>query len=89
MVTEAAKGQDVKFGSLTPAGGEFPRHMSLSPCGTMIAVALQNSGRVAVYGRDRKTGKVGEKVLAQVEGLGGVTSVVWDDHHNMMGGEGA
>ena len=66
-----------KFAEISPAGGSFPRHFALSPCGKMAAVGLQLSGSVAVFEISPKTGALGKKVLASFEGLGNVTSVVW------------
>lgn len=69
----------IKFGALSPAGGSFPRQFSLNRKGDLVAVGLQLSGRVVVYERCEKTGRLGSKVLADVEGLGAVTSVVWGE----------
>lgn len=68
-----------KFDALSPAGGLFPRHFRLNGDGSLVAVGLQNSGRVAIYQRDKETGKLGDTVLATFEGLGGVTSIIWVD----------
>jgi len=65
------------FDALSPAGGSFPRTFSLNKAGSLAAVGLQNSGRVVIYHRCTETGRLGEKVLADFEGLGGVSSVVW------------
>ncbi|KAI4195108.1 MAG: hypothetical protein LQ350_007386 [Teloschistes chrysophthalmus] len=65
------------FTNLTPAGGLFPRHFSLSPSANLVAVGLQNSGRVVVYPRDVASGKIGDVAVADFEGLGGVTGVFW------------
>lgn len=67
----------IKFGALSPAGGSFPRQFSLNKKGDLVAVGLQLSGRVVVYGRCGRTGDLGNKMLADFEGLGAVTSVVW------------
>lgn len=67
----------VSFNELTPAGGSFPRSFSENHDGSLVAVGLQNSGRVVIYSRCKKTGKLGKDVLADFEGLGAVTSVVW------------
>ena len=66
-----------KFAQLTPAGGLYPRHFSLSPDGKMAAVGLQLSGKVAIFEVMNGTGQLGEKSLAEYEGLGNVTSVFW------------
>lgn len=68
----------IKFLGLSPAGGDFPRSMAINKKGDLLAVGLQNSGRVVVFERDGKTGALG-KVLAEAEGLGGATGVVWDE----------
>lgn len=64
------------FQELTPAGGSFPRHFSLNADGSLVAVVLQNSGRVVVYRMCTEKGGLKERV-ADYEGLGQVTSVVW------------
>lgn len=69
----------MQFGELTPAGGAFPRSFSENKEGGLVAVGLQNSGRVAIYERCPMTGKMGKDVLAAFEGLGGVTNVVWGE----------
>jgi 6-phosphogluconolactonase (cycloisomerase 2 family) len=66
-----------KFGALSPAGGSFPRQFSPNRRGNLVAVGLQKSGRVVIYGRCESTGDLGNKVLADFEGLGPVTSIVW------------
>ncbi|KAG8529046.1 uncharacterized protein KY384_005680 [Bacidia gigantensis] len=69
----------VKFAGLSPAGGTFPRNFALDRSDQYVAVGLQTSGRVAVYERDLKTGRLGTEWVAAVEGLGNVTSIVWGD----------
>jgi len=69
----------VAFGELTPAGGAFPRHFSENKEGSLVAVGLQNSGRVVIYEKCKITGKMGKDVLADFGGLGGVTNVVWGE----------
>ncbi|KAI4234858.1 MAG: hypothetical protein LQ352_008149, partial [Teloschistes flavicans] len=64
------------FERLSPAGGSFPRQFSLNRAGDRVAVGLQNSGRVVVYGRDVESGEVGREAVADYEALGAVTSVV-------------
>ena len=66
------------FDELTPAGGSFPRSFSVSPDGSLVAIGLQNSGRVVIYSRCAKSGRLGREVLADFEGLGQVTSIVWN-----------
>lgn len=67
------------FQALSPAGGSFPRMFSVNRRGNLVAVGLQDSGRVVVFHRCMETGRLGDKVLADVEGLGEVTSIVWAD----------
>ena len=69
----------MRFCDLSPAGGSFPRQFSVSQREDLVAVGLQNSGLVAIYGRDKETGKLGKEMLASVEIEGAVTSVVWSD----------
>lgn len=66
-----------KFEALSPAGGSFPRSFSLNKDQSLVAVGLQNTGRVAIYERCKDTGKLNDTVLADFNGLGGVTSIVW------------
>ncbi|KAL8998074.1 MAG: hypothetical protein Q9188_006171 [Gyalolechia gomerana] len=68
----------LKFKGLSPAGGSFPRQFSLNRDGSLLAVGLQNSGRVVVLERCVETGVIGD-VVADFEGLGQVTSIVWDE----------
>jgi 6-phosphogluconolactonase (cycloisomerase 2 family) len=81
MATFKIKPDDgtVMFESVSPAGGSFPRMFALSKDGGLAAVGLQNSGRVVIYHRCAVTGMLGADVLADYEGLGGVSSVVWGD----------
>ncbi|KAI4120957.1 MAG: hypothetical protein LQ338_006652 [Usnochroma carphineum] len=81
-------GKGVQFNDLTPAGGSFPRHFSLNKKGNLVAVGLQNSGRVVIYDRCTESGRIGDKVLADIEGLGAVTSIVWDEYEGMGKGMG-
>lgn len=67
----------VTFGELSPAGGSYPRQFSINKEGNLVAVGLQESGRVVIYHRCKETGELGRRVLADFEGLGPVTSVVW------------
>lgn len=75
-----ANGQgNFTFKRLSPAGGLYPRHFSLNRRGDLVAVGLQNSGRVAVFERCVETGAIGEDAVADFEGLGQVSSLVWDE----------
>jgi 6-phosphogluconolactonase (cycloisomerase 2 family) len=68
------------FQQHAPAGGLIPRSMSISPDGSMLALGLMGSNRVAVYERNINTGLLGP-VLASVNmdgpGENMVSSVVW------------
>ena len=77
--------QQIKSLALTPAGGLFPRHFALNARGDKIAVGLQRSGRVVVYERCTDTGVIGKDPVAGFEGLGEVSSIVWDDRKPKVG----
>ncbi|TVY14708.1 putative 6-phosphogluconolactonase [Lachnellula arida] len=69
-------------GSLTltqmyPAGGSFPRSMSLNGGGDLLAVALQQSSRVVIFRRDLKSGNITE-IAGSVAVSGELTDVIWD-----------
>ncbi|MCJ1390987.1 hypothetical protein MMC18_003848 [Xylographa bjoerkii] len=68
----------LRFIELYPAGGSFPRHFSVNKAGDLVAVGLQMSGRVVILRRDAENGQVLEPV-AEMDGLGEVTCVVWDE----------
>ena len=42
----------------SPAGGSIPRHICLSPSGSHLLVANQQSGGVAIFHRDGETGSL-------------------------------
>ncbi|RDW80710.1 hypothetical protein BP5796_05408 [Coleophoma crateriformis] len=69
---------ELAFKQLSPAGGLFPRQFSVNKLGDLVAVGLQNSGRVVIVQRDIKTGTYG-KFVAEIDIPGQVTSVVWDE----------
>jgi len=69
---------ELQFQENVAAGGLGPRQFSINNIGSLVAVGLQGSGRVVVMKRDVETGMFGG-VLANVEGLGEVTSVIWDE----------
>ncbi|KAL8812229.1 MAG: hypothetical protein Q9223_007343 [Gallowayella weberi] len=75
----ANKNGSFEFSQLTPAGGLYPRHFSLNRRGNLMAVGLQLSGRVVIYHRCTKTGAIDQNPIAGFEGLGGVSSLVWDE----------
>ena len=78
LATFAIEGDGkLNFEGLSPAGGTFPRNFALNKDGSLVAVGLQTSGRVAVYERCATTGRLGLDMVANFEGLGNVTSVVW------------
>ena len=79
MATFALSDGKKRIGSpeFSPAGGSFPRRFSLNHDGSLVAIGLQLSGRVVIYERDRTSGKLGSTPVADFEGLGPVTSVVW------------
>ncbi|KAJ0113929.1 hypothetical protein J7T55_010173 [Diaporthe amygdali] len=59
-----------------PAGGSFPRQFSINADGSLVAVGLQNDGRVVVIGRDVETGLLTDFVAAADVG-GQPTSVIF------------
>lgn len=59
-----------------PAGGSFPRQFSINGDGSLVAVGLQNDGRVVVIGRDVETGLLTDFVASAVVG-GQPTSVIF------------
>jgi len=68
----------LQFLELYPAGGSFPRHFSVNKTGDLVAVGLQMSGRVVILRRNAEKGNDFERV-AEIDGLGEVTCVVWDE----------
>jgi 6-phosphogluconolactonase (cycloisomerase 2 family) len=66
------------FEGLFPAGGSYPRQFAINKAGNLVAVGLQESGRVVVWERDVASGAF-EREVGVVEGLGQVTCVVWDE----------
>ena len=76
-------GLDGETGSLSvvqevPCGGSFPRQFSMNKAGTLLAVGLQNDGRVVLIERDAQTGEIGDFVAnADVEGQ--VTAVIFNE----------
>jgi len=76
-----AKGRSdgaLDFLELFPAGGSYPRMFSLNRAGNLVAVGLQQSGRVVVMERDTETGRWRRQV-AEIEVEGQITCVVWDE----------
>jgi 6-phosphogluconolactonase (cycloisomerase 2 family) len=73
---EQNQNRTLLFQGLYPAYGAFPRHFQFSPDGDMLAIALQNSNKVAVVawnGREKAIGPL----LAETTLGGEVTAVVW------------
>ncbi|KAG6008842.1 hypothetical protein E4U54_008644 [Claviceps lovelessii] len=73
---------DGKTGKLTrlqhvASGGRFPRHFSINREGTLLAVGLQNDGRVVLINRDVHTGRLGS-FAAYADLAGQITSAVFD-----------
>ncbi|KPM35657.1 hypothetical protein AK830_g10916 [Neonectria ditissima] len=61
-----------------PCGGRGPRQFSMNKDGTLVAVGLQDDGRVVVMERNVETGKIGGLVAhADVEGE--VTAVIFNE----------
>ncbi|KAL9054954.1 MAG: hypothetical protein Q9162_003809, partial [Coniocarpon cinnabarinum] len=52
----------LNFVQLWPAGGSFPRDFEISKRGDMVAVGLQNDGRVVVFSRDVNKGTIGRPI---------------------------
>ena len=50
----------------------------MNKAGTLVAVGLQHSGKVVIIERDAGSGELGDMV-AEVDGLGLVTCVIWDE----------
>ncbi|KAI9649666.1 hypothetical protein NHQ30_002247 [Ciborinia camelliae] len=84
------------FGSLSlaqifPAGGHFPRQMSMNKEGTLVAVGLQRSARVVIVERNMTTGEFGQFVADIQIGEftdaddtdGQITSVIWDENEDV------
>jgi 6-phosphogluconolactonase (cycloisomerase 2 family) len=74
---DPAKGTLSPIG-LFPAGGPVPRQFALNKAGDLVAVGLQDSGKVVVWRFDESTGKFGDMV-AQVDVGGQVVCVIWDE----------
>ncbi|RVD85335.1 uncharacterized protein DFL_003659 [Arthrobotrys flagrans] len=53
------------FVELTSAGGINPRHIRLSPDGSWICIATQDTNRVAMFKRDLEAGTILEEVIAE------------------------
>ncbi|QSZ35782.1 hypothetical protein DSL72_006904 [Monilinia vaccinii-corymbosi] len=64
--------------SIDAAGGSFARQFSINKAGDLVAVGLQNDGRVAILKRDVKTGKNLE-IVAGIDLKGQIVCMVWDE----------
>ncbi|KAH6710216.1 Lactonase, 7-bladed beta-propeller-domain-containing protein [Verticillium dahliae] len=61
-----------------PAGGLIPRHFSMNGNGSLIAVAVQQDGRVVILRRSVETGQLKE-IIASIKLEGEVTAVIFAD----------
>ncbi|ESZ91540.1 hypothetical protein SBOR_8074 [Sclerotinia borealis F-4128] len=64
--------------SIDAAGGSFPRQFSINKAGDLLAVGLQNDGRVVIVKRDIVTGREMD-IVAGLDVEGEVVCVVWDE----------
>ncbi|KAI9646398.1 hypothetical protein NHQ30_004390 [Ciborinia camelliae] len=64
--------------SIDAAGGSFARQFSINKAGDLVAVGLQNDGRVVIIQRDVDTGKSLD-IVAAIDIAGQVVCVVWDE----------
>ncbi|UYQ65184.1 lactonase family protein [Streptomyces peucetius] len=53
-----AGGSRLRLLDTVPVGGDFPRHIALSPSGGLLFAANQRSGTVTVFHVDRRTGEL-------------------------------
>ncbi|KUI57804.1 hypothetical protein VP1G_05085 [Cytospora mali] len=75
--TIGQKDAALSLDQIFPAGGKIPRQFSINKNGTLAAVGLQGSARVAIITRDEVTNKFGE-IVAEFDVPGEVTSIIWD-----------
>ncbi|RJG51468.1 lactonase family protein [Motilimonas pumila] len=73
-----AKDGHLSLVSVTPTGGKFPRHFSLSPCQEYVLVANQLSDNLVLFGRDTQTGALSEPL--DTISLTGPVCVAFYDH---------
>ncbi|KAH6895543.1 Lactonase, 7-bladed beta-propeller-domain-containing protein [Thelonectria olida] len=73
-----SKTGDLELLQEVPCGGRVPRQFSVNQAGDLVAVALQNDGRVAVIERDVQTGVLGE-IVAYADIEGEVTTVIFNE----------
>ncbi|KAH7149914.1 Lactonase, 7-bladed beta-propeller-domain-containing protein [Dactylonectria estremocensis] len=74
---------DPQTGSLellqeVPCGGLLPGQISINEAGTLVAVALQNDGRVVVVDRDAETGELGG-IVAHADMEEELTAIIFSD----------
>ncbi|KAG7131857.1 6-phosphogluconolactonase like protein [Verticillium longisporum] len=62
-----------------PAGGLIPRHFSMNGNGSLVAVAVQQDGRVVILRRSVETGQLKE-IIASIKLEGEVTAVIFADN---------
>lgn len=62
----------------SPAGGMQPRHFSLNKAGNLVAVGLQQDGRVVIINRDVATGQL-QDFAASADVEGQVTCAIFDE----------
>ncbi|ROT38754.1 3-carboxy-cis,cis-mucoante lactonizing enzyme, partial [Sodiomyces alkalinus F11] len=67
---------ELSFLQKFPAGGLIPRHFSYNQAGTLVAVALQQDGRVVTIQRDVVTGQL-KNIIASARLGGEVTAVIF------------
>ncbi|KAK6528043.1 hypothetical protein TWF281_009300 [Arthrobotrys megalospora] len=67
----------LQFIQLLKAGGSTPRHFSLDPSGQYVAVALQNTNRIAFFRRDASTGLWPDTPVATWSSPNGPVCVQW------------
>ncbi|KAF7903858.1 hypothetical protein EAF00_001193 [Botryotinia globosa] len=63
--------------SIDAAGGSFPRQFSINKAGDLVAVGLQNDGRVALLKRNVDGGHL--EIVAGIDIEGQVVCIVWDE----------
>lgn len=65
-------------GELSPSGGVFPRHFSLSEDGSFIAVAHAISNSLTIFSRDTATGKIGNAIVSKIFRTG-INHIAWGE----------
>ena len=67
------------FIEIFPAGGSFARQFALNKAGNLVAVALQETGSVAILERDVASGVFTKQVAKIAIGGGQTVCIVWDE----------